>query len=339
LSQIQAKLTIGEPGDKYEQEADREASKVVQQINAPASVQSSQGQSEAQTEAKEEEEKQAKPEKTAIQRMEAIAGGEASTALETTINGARGRGKQIEEGMQRAMGQAMGADFSEVKVHTDAQADKLNKSVQARAFTKGQDVFFRQGEYNPGSRGGQELLAHELTHVLQQKEGMKTVQRSIWKWSGTEWSMGSTSSSSTEKVTDKPVRQGWWKGEEVETDPEKGYEEEAQTTKKGKAESKEEKVEGVNEARDKIVEREVGLILGKLAPESEYARNEQDVLRSELCKATGVANKSHTQHGKNFDKKVKVVAVLKNFMESIKSNVALVALLREIFKANGYKDL
>lgn len=61
-----------------------------------------------------------------------------------------------------------GADFSGVKVHTDAQADQLNRSVQARAFTTGQDVFFRQGEYNPASRGGQELIAHELTHVVQQ---------------------------------------------------------------------------------------------------------------------------------------------------------------------------
>ena len=72
---------------------------------------------------------------------------------------------------------AMGADFSGVKVHTDAKSDKLNKSIQAKAFTTGRDVFFRQGEYNPGSQGGQELIAHELTHVVQQSGG--AVQRSI----------------------------------------------------------------------------------------------------------------------------------------------------------------
>nr|MCM0593799.1 DUF4157 domain-containing protein [Gloeotrichia echinulata DEX184] len=66
---------------------------------------------------------------------------------------------------------AFGADFSGVKVHTDGQSDQLNRSIQARAFTTGQDVFFRQGEYNPGSRGGQELIAHELTHVVQQNGG------------------------------------------------------------------------------------------------------------------------------------------------------------------------
>ncbi|MBE8991324.1 DUF4157 domain-containing protein [Nostoc sp. LEGE 12450] len=49
---------------------------------------------------------------------------------------------------------------------------KLSFDIQARAFTTGEDVFFRQGEYNPGSQGGQELLAHELTHVVQQNGGM-----------------------------------------------------------------------------------------------------------------------------------------------------------------------
>ena len=50
----------------------------------------------------------------------------------------------------------------------DTQSDQLNRSIQARAFTTGQDVFFRQGEYDPGSKDGQELIAHELTHVVQQ---------------------------------------------------------------------------------------------------------------------------------------------------------------------------
>jgi len=66
---------------------------------------------------------------------------------------------------------AFGADFSGVRVHTDRTSDQLNQSIQAKAFTTGQDVFFRQGAYEPGSRGGQELLAHELTHVEQQNRG------------------------------------------------------------------------------------------------------------------------------------------------------------------------
>ncbi len=62
----------------------------------------------------------------------------------------------------------MGADFSGVRVHTGGQADTLNRNLSARAFTTGQDIFFKQGEYSPGSSGGRELLAHELTHVVQQ---------------------------------------------------------------------------------------------------------------------------------------------------------------------------
>jgi hypothetical protein len=191
---VQAKLTIGEPGDKYEQEADRVASQVVKQINSPDAASSSQGQS-VQRQEEPVEELQAKPSisdlqrsplplevqrvgmpegeelqaKSILQRREAITGGEASTDLDTAINSARGGGQPLDAGLQRSMGQAMGADFSGVKVHTDAKSDQLNQSIQAKAFTTGQDVFFRQGAYEPGSRGGQELIAHELTHVVQQK--------------------------------------------------------------------------------------------------------------------------------------------------------------------------
>src|SRR5690242_6376868 len=63
---------------------------------------------------------------------------------------------------------AFGSDFSGVRVHSDSRADVLNQSVQARAFTTGQDIFFRQGEYQPDSSGSNELLGHELTHVVQQ---------------------------------------------------------------------------------------------------------------------------------------------------------------------------
>ena len=55
-----------------------------------------------------------------------------------------------------------------MRVHTGGETDQLNRSLSARAFTTGQDVFFRQGAYQPESRGGQELIAHELTHVIQQ---------------------------------------------------------------------------------------------------------------------------------------------------------------------------
>jgi hypothetical protein len=71
------------------------------------------------------------------------------------------------------MESAFGTDFGGVRVHTDSSADSLNQALSARAFTTGQDIFFRQGEYSPGSSSGKELLAHELTHVVQQTGGIQ----------------------------------------------------------------------------------------------------------------------------------------------------------------------
>ncbi|MGD1904685.1 MAG: DUF4157 domain-containing protein [Leptolyngbyaceae cyanobacterium] len=117
-----------------------------------------------QREPEEEEEMQMKP---TLQRV-GKEGGAVDAGLESQIQGAKGNGQPLDKGLQQSMGQAMGADFSGVKVHTDTQSDQLNQSIQAKAFTTGQDLFFRQGEYNPDSRSGQELIAHELTHVVQQ---------------------------------------------------------------------------------------------------------------------------------------------------------------------------
>lgn len=93
---------------------------------------------------------------------------EATPEVEATIEQARGGGRSLDAGIQRQMESAFGTNFSGVRVHTDSTADALNQSLSARAFTTGQDIFFRQGEYNPGSSSGKELLAHELTHVVQQ---------------------------------------------------------------------------------------------------------------------------------------------------------------------------
>jgi hypothetical protein len=67
------------------------------------------------------------------------------------------------------MSSALGDAFSDVRVHTDPLADQLARSVQARAFTTGSDIYFAGGEYAPRSSAGQQLLAHELTHVVQQR--------------------------------------------------------------------------------------------------------------------------------------------------------------------------
>ncbi|MEX0268685.1 DUF4157 domain-containing protein [Leptolyngbyaceae cyanobacterium UHCC 1019] len=210
---IQPKLTIGAPGDKYEQEADRVAQQVVQRINAPDVERSQLEQSVQRETVPEEEELQMKPLADQIQRVElpdedklqmkpdglqretmleedeelqkspmlqrqaSEAALPATTELESAIQQSRGSGQALTDTIRQPLEQAFGnVDFSGVKVHTDAQSDKLNRSIHAKAFTTGQDIFFRQGAYQPENHGGQELIAHELTHVVQQNGG--TVQRS-----------------------------------------------------------------------------------------------------------------------------------------------------------------
>ncbi|HEX2619081.1 MAG TPA: DUF4157 domain-containing protein, partial [Phototrophicaceae bacterium] len=88
--------------------------------------------------------------------------------VEARISAKSGSGQTIPDVNREMFESSMGHDFSGVNVHTDSESDSLNKELGARAFTTGSDIFFRQGEYNPNSSGGQELLAHELTHVVQQ---------------------------------------------------------------------------------------------------------------------------------------------------------------------------
>ena len=94
--------------------------------------------------------------------------GEIDPRVEAAIEHKRGGGQALDSSVRLQMEPAFGADFSGVRVHTDAESHSLNQAVSAVAFTTGQDIFFRQSAYDPGSSAGRELLAHELTHVVQQ---------------------------------------------------------------------------------------------------------------------------------------------------------------------------
>jgi len=111
------------------------------------------------------------------QRAEANGGSAVAPGVEQAIQRSLGRGQPLESGVRTRMESAFGADFSGVQVHTNAEADALNRALSARAFTTGKDIFFGQGEYNPQSAAGREILAHELTHVLQQ--GGSTLQSKL----------------------------------------------------------------------------------------------------------------------------------------------------------------
>src|SRR5215510_3264562 len=99
--------------------------------------------------------------------------------VERAIQEQRGGGQTLDLGVRRQMEGAFGADFSRVRVHTGTQANTLNHALSARAFTTGQDIFFREGAYQPGSTVGRELLAHELTHVVQQNGGQVRRKMSV----------------------------------------------------------------------------------------------------------------------------------------------------------------
>lgn len=82
-----------------------------------------------------------------------------------------GSGQEIDAPVRKDMESRMGEDFSEVRVHTGDKADASAKSVSAHAYTVGSNIVFQRGAYDPGSSAGQTMLAHELTHVVQQRNG------------------------------------------------------------------------------------------------------------------------------------------------------------------------
>jgi hypothetical protein len=178
---IQPKLTVRPAGDRYEKEADRVATEVVKRINSPQAEQLRDNPRVRHLPVLQKKDmRESRPPTQHLQiETERGKGDVAVGDLEAEINRARGKGKTLDKSLQRSMGQAMRADFSGVRVHTDAKADQLNQSIQSQAFTTGKDVFFRQGAYQPGSKQGQELIAHELTHVAQQDGGNQVIQRAV----------------------------------------------------------------------------------------------------------------------------------------------------------------
>jgi len=87
------------------------------------------------------------------------------------IQAQAGAGQALDSSVQRRLSEGMGADLSDVRVHTDSAADSLARSVDAHAFTSGSDIYFRQGAYDPHSATGMHVLAHEAAHVVQQASG------------------------------------------------------------------------------------------------------------------------------------------------------------------------
>jgi phage-related protein len=88
--------------------------------------------------------------------------------IASRIKRSRGTGQQLPGETKRFMESRFGTDFGKVNIHTDTNAADLSKSLNAKAFTVGKDIFFNQGKFDPSSTEGKKLLAHELTHTIQQ---------------------------------------------------------------------------------------------------------------------------------------------------------------------------
>lgn len=189
----QAKLTIGQPNDKYEQEADRVADQVMRMSDADVAQRVSTGTVQPmriqriETSKEEEEKVQAKSLNDKIQRQEEEAELQAkeqsgqtpqvSAGIESRINSLKGGGKPLDSATRSFFESRMGADFSDVRLHSNAEDANLATSIGARAFTIGNHIAVGGGEYNFHSPQGKKLMAHELTHVLQQKQSQNTVYR------------------------------------------------------------------------------------------------------------------------------------------------------------------
>jgi hypothetical protein len=125
-----------------------------------------------------EEEKQDTEVNSMVHRAAASDQVEAGPDLQQKLNSTKGSGTALPEGARSSFESALGADFSGVKIHTGTDAVQMNKALGAHAFTHGSDIYFNSGKFDPSSSAGKHLLAHELTHTIQQGSALRTKKES-----------------------------------------------------------------------------------------------------------------------------------------------------------------
>ena len=128
----------------------------------------------------EEEEPQAKLQRA--EKEEEVQGKKATQpsvkpTMEAALKNKKGSGSKMDSKTATAMESGFGADFSGVNIHTDSKAQEMSQEIGAQAFTHGNDVYFNQGKYNPESQQGKHLLAHELTHTIQQGKSKAAINK------------------------------------------------------------------------------------------------------------------------------------------------------------------
>lgn len=137
-------LEISSAGDADEKEADEVARKVTN--GASAEIHGSGG----------------------MVNRKGTANAEATPQFQSQLEQSKGDGQSLPGNVQQEMGSKMGTDFTDVKIHTNSNAHQMSESINAQAFTHGKDVFFGKNMFDPNSKAGKELLAHELVHTEQQ---------------------------------------------------------------------------------------------------------------------------------------------------------------------------
>ncbi|MGM9509920.1 eCIS core domain-containing protein [Larkinella sp. GY13] len=185
-SLVQTKLTVGRSDDRFEREADATADRVMRMpaphpsnrpffpasgLLQPKSDEKEKKdvlRKEADTDMpviqlKTDEEDKKKIRKKGDSAPPAVTGG-----FESQLSASQSGGQPLSADTRQFMEPRFGADFSGVRVHTDAPAVQMSQSIGAQAFAYQNHVYFNEGKYSPGTRSGQHLLAHELTHVVQQ---------------------------------------------------------------------------------------------------------------------------------------------------------------------------
>ena len=207
---LQAKLAVSQPRDAAEQEADQTARALVQDLQPGAVPQPLQAGAPTrlfrqarpaapvanvvQTPAAQNSPAKTPTAQTSAATPPPAQPRDAPAAVEQQVADRRARsaGQAMPPALQHSLGQRLGADLSAVRLHNDADAAALCAQMQARAFTVGSDIYFAAGAYDPTSAAGVELIAHELTHVLQQgaaatvpADAPQALQRDgFWDWLG-----------------------------------------------------------------------------------------------------------------------------------------------------------
>jgi hypothetical protein len=187
-------LTVGHALDPAEAEADRVADSVIAKLRAGDAG----GQHEHVDGCDHGVQRVASPSEAPVVGME---GGALPDSVSRRIEGARSAGTPLQAGVRQRMESAFGSDLSGVRVHTDVESAGLNRSVSARAFTTGQDIFFGAGEYRPDTPSGEHMLAHELAHTRQQPGvHRKTIHRT-WDYKKPKWE----TTESIKTLKDRPI--------------------------------------------------------------------------------------------------------------------------------------